>query len=150
MKQAIQKIEELINKGENWFSNHPESATELPIAPGKWSKKQILGHLIDSAINNLQRFTEIGYQPQPYIYRPYNQIELVAANQYQSAKIKELLPLWISLNKQIKCVMESQTEERLKLKIQLDENSFTDLRFIMMDYPEHLEHHVNQLTIDNE
>ena len=149
MKQAIQKIEELINKGENWFSNHPESATESPLAPGKWSKKQILGHLIDSAINNLQRFTEIGYQPQPYTYRSYNQIELVAANQYQSAKIKELLPLWISLNKQIKRVMESQTEERLELKIQLDEHSFTDLRFIMMDYPEHLEHHLNQLTIDN-
>ena len=149
MKQAIQKIEELINKGENWFSNHPESATELPIAPGKWSKKQILGHLIDSAINNLQRFTEIGYQPQPYIYRPYNQNELVTINQYQSANTKELLQLWISLNRQIMRVMAAQSEEKLNLKIQLEENSIADLRFIMMDYPEHLEHHVNQLTMYN-
>jgi len=149
MKQAIDKIEDLISRGENWFANNPESAAQSPIAPGKWSKKQILGHLIDSAINNLQRFTEIGYLPQPYIYRPYNQNELVTINQYQSANTKELLQLWISLNRQIMRVMAAQSEEKLNLKIQLEENSIADLRFIMMDYPEHLEHHVNQLTMYN-
>jgi len=149
MKQAIEKIERLLQQGENWFGNHPESAAESPIAPGKWSKKQILGHLIDSAINNLQRFTEIGYQPQPYKYRPYHQNDLVFVNQYQSANTTELLQLWILLNKQIMHVMASQTEERLHLKIEFDDHTMFDLRFIMTDYPEHLEHHVNQLIMDN-
>src|SRR5215510_4964344 len=52
-------------------------------APGKWSKKEILGHLIDSAINNLQRFIEVQFLPQPYHIVSYKQNELVAVNHYQ-------------------------------------------------------------------
>src|SRR4030095_2595683 len=33
-----------------------ETEVSLKPAPGKWSKKEILGHLIDSATNNHQRF----------------------------------------------------------------------------------------------
>ncbi|MFT3796311.1 DinB family protein [Flavobacterium sp.] len=113
---------------------------------GKWSRKQILGHLIDSAINNLQRFTEIGYQPQPYVYREYHQAELVQMNDYQNMDTKELLQLWLSLNKQIARVMHNQTEERLDLKVLFTDGELSDLRFIMQDYPEHMEYHLNQIV----
>ena len=42
-------------------------------ATGKWSKQEILGHLVDSAINNLKRFTEIQFLPQPYTVISYKQ-----------------------------------------------------------------------------
>ena len=53
-------------------------------APDKWSKQEILGHLIDSAINNLKRFTEIQFLPQPYSVISYRQNELVTVNDYQN------------------------------------------------------------------
>jgi|TARA_R110000737_G_scaffold264685_1_gene272514 hypothetical protein len=62
--------------------------------PKKWSKKEILGHLIDSGINNLQRFTEIQFSDRPYVIRKYNQNELVIVNDYQNAEIKEILDFW--------------------------------------------------------
>ena len=60
----------------------------------KWSKKEILGHLIDSGINNLQRFTEIQFENKPYRIRNYKQKELVKANDYKKSDIKELLNFW--------------------------------------------------------
>ena len=145
MEQSITKLQNLLSKTEIFFSSADEAFVQLPIAVGKWSRKQILGHLIDSALNNLTRFTEIGYQPQPYIYREYHQSELVQINDYQNAETQEIFQLWLSLNKQILRVMQSQTEERLNLKVQFTDGELSNLKFLMTDYPEHMEHHLNQI-----
>jgi len=105
----------------------------------------VIGHLVDSAIHNLVRFTEINYLEKPYHHRPYNQIDLVNVNQYQTKDIKELTQLWYSVNKQIIQIMKSVTEEALDYKIILSDDSVIDLRFLMTDYVEHLEHHINQI-----
>ncbi|WP_154275388.1 DinB family protein [Flavobacterium resistens] len=112
---------------------------------GKWSKKEILGHLVDSAVHNLVRFTEINYAEKPYRHRPYNQIDLVNLNQYQEMDIDELIQLWFVLNNQIVKIMKSVNEEALNYKIVLSDESVIDLRFLMTDYVEHLEHHINQI-----
>ncbi|MNG29056.1 hypothetical protein D3C84_1144190 [compost metagenome] len=104
-----------------------------------------MGHLIDSAIHNLVRFTEINYVEKPYRHRPYNQIDLVNLNQYQTKEINELTQLWLSLNRQIVRIMKSVEEEALDYKIILSDDSVIDLRFLMTDYVEHLEHHINQI-----
>ena len=115
------------------------------IAVDKWSKKETLGHLIDSGINNLQRFTEIQFESKPYKIRKYNQNELVKVNDYQNAEIKELLNFWISINNRILNLIKLQTEKTLNYKIELDENNISDLRFLMTDYVNHIEHHLNQI-----
>lgn len=145
MEQAIPHLQNLLLQTESYFSQANEHFLQQPVAAGKWSRKQILGHLIDSAVNNLTRFTEIGYQPQPYIYREYHQDELVKVNDYQSADTKEILQLWLSLNKQIVRVMQSQTEERLQLEVKFTDGSISDLKFLMTDYPAHMQHHINQI-----
>ena len=63
-------------------------------APGKWSRQEILGHLIDSAINNLKRFTDAQVSKGPYQLQPYDQNALVGINQYQSLSLTHLLTLW--------------------------------------------------------
>lgn len=114
--------------------------------PEKWSKLEILGHLIDSGINNLQRFTEIRFMPSPYVVRSYPQNELVIANAYQNAEPQELLNLWSAINGRIKLIMQAVSEDELSLPLNLGDDSNKDLRFLMTDYVDHLEHHLNQLN----
>ncbi|MFB3386925.1 DinB family protein [Flavobacterium sp. LAR06] len=144
MQNAILKFDQLLNENSGYFPTIDSVKLEER-KPGKWSKKEVLGHLIDSAIHNLVRFTEINYAAEPYRHRPYNQIDLVNLNQYQTKDINELNQLWLSLNKQIIRIMKSVDEKALDYKIILSDESVIDLRFLMTDYVEHLEHHINQI-----
>jgi len=138
MKEVLNEFEGLIKEGQNYFTG----ATELEISkkdnPKKWSKKEILGHLIDSGINNLQRFTEIQFKNKPYKIKQYNQDELVKANDYQNSETAEVLQFWVSINKRIVYVIKQQTAETLNFPIELYDGKLIDLRFLMTDYVDHL------------
>jgi hypothetical protein len=144
MESVILKFEQLLNENVNYI---PTIQNEILDAknPGKWSKKEVLGHLVDSAIHNLVRFTEINYSEKPYRHRPYNQIDLVNLNQYQKTDIKELTQLWFSINSQIVRIMKSVDENALDYKIILSDEYVIVLWFLMTDYVEHLEHLINQI-----
>ena len=144
MQNTILKFEKLLNENVNYIPTLNNEVLEAKI-PEKWSKKEILGHLIDSAIHNLVRFTEINYLEKPYQHRSYSQMDLVSLNQYQTMDINELTTLWFSVNKQIVRIMKSADERALDYKIVLSDQSIIDLRFLMTDYVEHLEHHINQI-----
>jgi hypothetical protein len=117
-------------------------------SPGKWSKLEILGHLIDSAINNLKRFTEIQFLAQPYKVVSYRQDDLVEVNRYQDLPLAHLLGLWQSLNKQIIYVVKSIPAEKLAFPVnpQYDNGELRTLGWIICDYVGHLEHHMRQVT----
>jgi hypothetical protein len=144
MQDTILKFEQLLGESAVYFPTIDISILEAK-RTGKWSKKEILGHLTDSAIHNLVRFTEINYLEQPYYHRPYQQHNLVVINQYQEMDFPELIQLWLSLNKQIVRLFKSVNEEALVYKIILADQSVIDLRFLMTDYVEHLEHHIKQI-----
>lgn len=144
MHDAILKFEKILSENFNYFPTLNNEILEVK-NPGKWSKKEILGHLVDSAIHNLVRFTEINYVEKPYQHRPYSQIDLVNLNDYQSMDITELTQLWFVLNKQILRVIKSVDDKALSYKIVLSDKSVIDLKFLMTDYVEHLEHHINQI-----
>ena len=145
MKETINRLEELLNSGLEFLSKSSESELIQQVSPEKWSKKVIIGHLIDSGINNLQRFTEIQFEIKPYNIRPYSQDELVKANDYQSSEINEIVELWISINNRIKHLKKQQTDKTLNFKIELNKETISDLRFLMKDYVDHLEYHLNQI-----
>ncbi len=146
MKDLINRFDDLLECGQSYFNQATEHEISTKPNPVKWSKKEILGHLIDSAINNLQRFTEIQFEKKPYKIRNYNQAGLVNANDYQNSEIKEIVEFWMAINKRIKNLIKQQTEETLNFKIELDNGQISDLRFLMVDYVDHLEHHINQIT----
>lgn len=125
-----------------------QSATELTRkAAEKWSRKEILGHLIDSAINNLKRFTDAQFADGPYQVQPYNQNQLVIVNQYQQLPLEHLVTLWQSLNTQIIYAAEAIPVETLAQPIRLvttDDTGHT-LAWLIEDYVLHLEHHLKTL-----
>lgn len=145
MRETINRLEQLLKTGETYLSSARENELSYKSSPDKWSKKEILGHLIDSGINNLQRFTEIQFEPKPYKIRKYNQDELVKVNDYQNADKMEITSLWLALNRRIVYLMQQQNEETLNFSILLDNENTSDLRFLMTDYVDHLEYHLNQI-----
>lgn len=118
---------------------------ESKSTPDKWSKKEIIGHLIDSAQINLQRFVRCTYEENFRL--TYAQVEWVAAQHYQKADINELLDLWSLLNRQIIRVWENYPPERLTARCDNSkmEPNLQTVEWLANDYVEHLLHHLKQI-----
>lgn len=146
-RNAMDRLANYIQQLAEQFRSY--SLDELTVKPaaGKWSRQEILGHLIDSAINNLKRFTEIQFAEQPYYIQSYRQNELVIVNNYNHLEVEHLIQLWQSLNQQIIYVVEKMPADKLNYKVdpQYDNHEMKTLGWIICDYVAHLEHHMRQL-----
>jgi hypothetical protein len=122
MKDKILKFEFLLDN----LTLQSITDFDVKIDENKWSKKEILGHLIDSAINNLQRFTEIQYSEKPYKIRPYTQDALVKYNDYQNKNSQNLFDLWLHLNRHILEIIKNQTDNTLEYQLILPNGTLTN------------------------
>jgi len=115
-------------------------------APDKWSSKEIIGHLIDSASINLQRFVRCTYEENFKL--TYDQVEWVQAQLYQETEIDELLSLWKLLNLQIIRVLKGYPVDRLGAKCDNSktETSLHTIEWLAQDYTDHLKHHLKQIN----
>ncbi len=113
--------------------------------PAKWSKKEIIGHLIDSAQINLQRFVRCTYEENFKLI--YEQVEWVIAAHYQEAEANELLTLWRLLNQQIIRVWSYYPKERLGAQCDNSkkEISLHTVEWLANDYVNHMKHHLKQI-----
>lgn len=145
MELVLQKLNYLMSSSKVYFEKADPAILELRPAPGKWSKKEILGHLIDSAINNIRRFTEIQNSDIPYHVNSYNPVQLVLANHYQEKEAPELFQLWFHLNNHIRLLIQNQSVDSLALPLILPNGATKDLKYLINDYADHLEHHLDQI-----
>ncbi|KGE20235.1 DinB family protein [Paenibacillus wynnii] len=122
-----------------WVELHPE---------GKWSRLQILGHLCDSAINNLSRFIRIQHESQPLDLTSYNQNQWVDAQNYSSADPDEILNLWVSLNQSVIRVISTLAPLQLSLVYLLPQGGTVTLEWLIEDYLEHMKQHLGQIFPD--
>lgn len=146
MKNTVQELDQIINQFKskiNTFSDAEFSAKPLP---NKWSKKEVLGHLIDSAHNNLRRFICGQYETTPSKIA-YDQDFWVAANNYQHLGKEEVILLWVLMNKQISTVLLQMSESNYNKVADTGktEIKFYSLQFLAEDYVRHLKHHLNQI-----
>ena len=133
----------------------PEAEASLRPAPGKWSPKEIIGHLIDSASNNHQRFVRATWQPN-LVFDGYAQDGWVELQRYQDAAWGDLITLWASYNRHLARVMAS-VPEAVRTKVHTEHNldrvafraprapQDATLAYFMADYVDHLEHHLRQI-----
>jgi len=130
-----------------------EEASVRP-APGKWSRKEIIGHLIDSASNNYGRFIRAQLQDD-LIFDGYDQDAWVRVAAYQARPWPDLVRFWQSFNGHIAAVMETAGRDALtrpRPRHNLDQLAWqtvdarqpTTLEYFMRDYVGHLEHHLRQ------
>lgn len=143
-KHAMRQLAHYIETVPEKYLAFDEATLLEPPVPGKWSRQQVLGHLVDSALNNLKRFTEIQFSAQPYNVQAYRQEELVAVNNYQHLPLLHVLELWQSLNQQIIYVVENTPAEKLHYAVnpQYGNGETKTLAWIICDYVAHMEHHL--------
>jgi hypothetical protein len=144
MTQTAQQLREIIAHTFPLLEALSENALTAKPAPDKWSKKEILGHLIDSANNNQQKFVRMMRQAH-LDFVGYEQNHWVAAQQYQSADWSKMLHFWKFINLHLAHLIENVAITDLKNTISINGEGPFSLEFIMKDYNEHLKHHLHQL-----
>ena len=112
--------------------------------PGKWVVKEILGHLIDSAANNQQRFVR-ARMVDPLIFPGYDQTAWVDAHGYPIRPWSELVDTWVAYNIQIAQVISSTPVGRRVVQCVIGDNEAVTLEWLMQDYVDHMKHHLGQI-----
>ncbi|CAH0165855.1 MULTISPECIES: DinB family protein [unclassified Pedobacter] len=142
------EILQLVNQAMTDFENIPDEAWNNKPQPLKWSKKELLGHLVDSAVNNIRRLVVGQYEQGVKII--YHQDEWVNYQNYQEAAIAEVIMLWKLLNHQISRVIENIPEEKLQNTCDTGKGKIEmhTLSFFIDDYLVHLKYHLNQITLN--
>lgn len=113
-------------------------------APDKWSKKEILGHLIDSAANNHQRFVRIQFEDKPTI--SYEQNKWVKTQNYNDAGSNSLINLWVNYNNHLAYIISQTPKEKYNRKSNIGKEDLVTLEWIVTDYLTHLKHHLVQIV----
>jgi len=149
------RLEQIVTAATPRLTSISDADASRPRSEGKWSRKEIVGHLIDSASNNHERFVRACFSDH-LICPTYDQDAWVRAQRYDKAPWRELLSLWSLFNLHLARVMAAIPVEVRTLRRSrhnLHETAFrmipssepATLEYFMDDYVDHLEHHLAQI-----
>jgi len=146
MKKTIQELQEIIDLFSQKISAIPEAEFSAKHTPNKWSKKEVLGHLTDSAQNNLRRFICGQYDTTPPKI-VYEQDFWVKANDYQAKRSSHVILLWRLVNEQICSVLRTMPAANYSQSCDTgkQEEQLHSLQWMAEDYVKHMKHHLNQI-----
>jgi DinB superfamily len=144
MKNAIQKLEKILDTVPAWLVAIPHADFAHSPAPGKWSPKQIIGHLIDSAANNHQRFIRTQFETEPTIQ--YVQDDWVVMNHYETEPAEIVIQLWEAYNRHLVWVMHKIPESNYHKLCRSGDASPHTLEWLCKDYVDHVVHHLWQIV----
>ena len=155
MEDFIEDFRRTVEESAARMLSMTEEESRVPRAEGKWSAKEIVGHLIDSASNNHQRFVRANFTDD-LIFAGYDQEKWVLLGDYANAPWSSLLTLWREFNLQIARVMDAtpaSVRDLLRTRHNLHQVAWSSvpedqpatLGYFMSDYIDHLEHHLAQI-----
>ena len=139
MQAIASRLESIITDHLPALKKIPGEVYAVKPAPGKWSKKEILGHLIDSAQNNIRRFIAAQYEDKPFIV--YNQDKWVIASAYQQWDPSAIIDLWYQVNFQVCMILRNMPSEMYHRECQTQK--VHTIAWLAEDYVKHLLHHLH-------
>jgi hypothetical protein len=122
----------------------PPHLANVPWRAGGWTRKQIVGHLCDSAANNRQRFVRAATEG-TYAGPGYAQDAWVDAHGYSEESWETLLRWWQVEHEILLAAVERIPAERLETICTVGDNPPVTLRFLIEDYIAHQKHHLQQI-----
>lgn len=146
MTHTINELNAIVQDFSERMMRIPKALFDSKPRPEKWSKKEVVGHLIDSGQNNLRRFI-CGQYEAPSSKIVYDQDFWVTANGYQTYKQKDIIELWKLTNHQISSVLANMAVENYTKTVKTDKYSeeTRTLEWLAADYVKHMKHHLNQI-----
>ena len=144
MTDAIARFELIVKNAPGRLVDISEAAAAHKPDPARWSKKEILGHLIDSASNNHQRM--IRAQLSPVLQFPgYEQEAWVRSNAYSTVSWQDLVNLWLLLNRHLLHVVKAMPENVLANQLVIGGRPAVTLSALVIDYLRHVDNHLGQI-----
>ncbi len=144
MKELSEKLARAVHSAEGKLRQVSEVESNAPALKGGWSRKQVIGHLIDSASNNHQRFVRASLQGS-LEFPGYDQDGCVRVQAVQSAPWPLLVTLWTNYNLYLAHVIAHLPASQLEASCRIGEDAPVTLKFLAEDYLTHLLHHLGQI-----
>ena len=141
MQETIQQLERILYDYTPQLAQLSVEDFSFKPSPVKWSGKEFLGHLIDSAQSNIRRFVIAQYEDKPYIV--YDQGKWVAATNYQEYAPHDLVSLWVLINKHILMILKNLAPGAAAKEVQTQD--LHTVEWLAADYNKHLLHHLHQI-----
>ena len=114
-------------------------------SPDRWTIKEVVGHMIDSAANNHQRFVRAQLSDE-LVFPKYDQNQWVRVQHYDSVDWQELVGLWLHYNRLLVHIIRTVAPNSLNVRCTIGEYEPVTLRFLMEDYVVHLKHHLQKIS----
>jgi hypothetical protein len=145
MQQTVKELQSIVQQFSSRLNLLSEEEFSMKPSPSKWSKKEIIGHLIDSAHNNLRRFIVGQYDDTPVIV--YDQDFWNKANDYQQMNKDEIIALWKLMNNRVGAVLLAMPASAMSRQLNTSKDSIQvhTLEWLAVDYVKHMKHHLNQV-----
>jgi len=143
MKETASQLRNIVIEYTSLLQQADEKSYLFKVSANKWSKKEILGHLVDSAQNNISRFIVAQYEDVPKIV--YNQDSWVAISDYQNYPIGDLITLWRLLNNHAAIILSNTNLEISQRKCDTNGAEMHSIEWLANDYIKHLLHHLHQI-----
>ena len=144
MLELSSQLEDLITRTGRELALFTDSEAAEPVISGGWSRKQVLGHLIDSASNNHQRFVRALLEEE-LRWPGYDQVGCVRVQRFQDASWSNLVELWASFNGLLAHVLAHVPETKRNTQCIIGDHAPMSLEQLAEDYLRHMRHHVEQI-----
>ena len=141
-EELADRLASTIRSAVPWLVTLSNADASLPERDGKWSAKEVIGHLTDSATNNLARIVrmQIAAEHMP----GYAQEAWVEVQHYLDREWAEVLALWFALNEHIVWTIRHIPHAALANRATVAGSPLT-LGFLIEDYIAHMQHHLRNM-----
>lgn len=143
--ELSERLATVLRNAMPWLVTISEAEASVPEREGKWSAKQVIGHLVDSAVNNLGRIVRLQIEAGQNL-PGYEQMAWVSLQHYAEREWPEVLALWFALNEHVAWTIAHVERGQLGNRGVVAGEPVT-LGFLIEDYVAHMEHHLRAMRL---